>query len=288
MEKINKKSQKNFFLMTYLSARSKFILLNVITFFSLLHNPLFADEKNITLNGNKLEIQAESAQIQIDTEQREDIRFQFLGDTNAINAIHTHTEGGQVTLKEMGKSSNSSIITSSNVQINGNVVVRGGNVSIGTINLPGDQNSTANSPKIHILAPRSLPLNIKSFGAKIAINKTDAPFKLEMLGYGDVEITALHDGEITLQGTGNLQIGHITGDLKIVSNGTGDIKVEHGEIHKLSIDLQGTGNIMIDGTSVDATIRSEGTGNIKIYDAQHVVIANHSGVGSIKIGRVEY
>ena len=107
---------------------------------------------------------------------------------------------------------------------------------------------------------------------------------IALLGHGNIQIAKLRDGDIKVQGTGNVQVGNVTGDLKVRSTGTGDFVVQEGQIDKLSISLRGTGNVTINSDVVDAAIRLTGTGNVKIRSVQHPVIRRHSGVGSLKIG----
>ena len=283
-----KNSKKVFFASSLFSGRV-LAWIAFFTFFLMVDFPLYADEKVINLRGDQLEIQVVSSRVRIDTEERGDVRFQLMGDVTAIEAIHMDVEGGKVVLKEMAESSNASVGTSSNVRIGGNVIVSGnGKVSIGTITVPNGQSQAARSLEIHVTAPQSLPLVLKSMGADMIVGKTDAPLRLEQLGYGTVQIAALRDGDIVTQGTGDIWIGRVTGRLKIQSVGTGNLTVQEGQISTLSIDLQGTGNVTVDGTAVDTSIRLTGTGNVTVGSSQYPVIAQHSGVGSIKIGNVKY
>ena len=260
---------------------------------------LYAEEKITNLQGDQLEIRTVSARIWIEIEARKDVKIQLLGDTEAIQTIHMDMEGGKVVLKEVNESSGTSVglssntlssnTTSSNVRINGNVVVHGNSkVSIGTITVPQGQHKTSSPVEIHISLPQSLPLTLNSTGSNITVGKTDAPFKLIHLGSDNVQIAALRDGDIVLQGTGNIQIGNVTGNLKVRSIGTGNLTVQSGEIGKLSIDLKGTGNIIVNGSTVEAAIRLSGTGDITVLSSQHPVIEQKTGVGSIKIGDIQY
>ncbi len=87
---------------------------------------------------------------------------------------------------------------------------------------------------------------------------------------------------LTLSGSGNMNVGEMTGpELAVELPGSGNIRVV-GKADRVKVSLAGSGNVFCDSlTASDATVRLNGSGNVKVYAAKSID-ASILGSGSIQ------
>jgi len=136
---------------------------------------------------------------------------------------------------------------------------------------------------------------------KIAIADVAGELKLEIAGSG--RITSGHAGSVhaDIAGSGDAQIGTISGGVNIDIAGSGDftaarvngpvrvdiagsgnVKIADGVADPLKVDIFGAGDLYFGGTAVDPSISAMGSGNVHIK-AYRGKLSN-DGMASVRIG----
>jgi len=136
---------------------------------------------------------------------------------------------------------------------------------------------------------------------KIAIADVAGELKLEIAGSG--RITSGHAGSVhaDIAGSGDAQLGTISGGVNIDIAGSGDftaarvngpvrvdiagsgnVKIADGVADPLKVDIFGAGDLYFGGTAVDPSISAMGSGNVHIK-AYRGKLSN-DGMASVRIG----
>lgn len=244
-----------------------------------------------TFKASKLELETLAANIIVKVEERSDIEVSMEGIESELKDISLKQESG--TLKVSGKSNNtsnsqtiigdnsfSSIIrnsfSSGNISINGSSISIDGNTT--TIN---GKEITA---KITIKVPRHTPIKTKSIIGNVLIGDTEGDINISNLGSTNYNIGKITNAQIQSQGSGDVTIKSVAGNVSTNSMGSGDIDIKNGNIENLTISCMGSGDFSFNGKAKNASITSMGSGDVDINKIENRPSISKMGSGDVDIG----
>ena len=118
---------------------------------------------------------------------------------------------------------------------------------------------------------------------KLAITMPDLT-SIDISGVASVHATKLATKalDVTISGTGSVDLAGTVDKLRVSSAGTGSIEAKDLRAATVSVDLGGTGEAVVTATKrIDATI--SGTGAITVYGKPATVNKSVSGVGDVEL-----
>jgi hypothetical protein len=173
-----------------------------------------------------------------------------------------------------------------------------GSAAIGDTYGPVQLDSVASDSTIGKVSTASVSL---SGSGKIAIADVAGELKLEIAGSG--RITARHAGSVhaEIAGSGDAQLGTISGGLNIDIAGSGDftaarvngpvhvdiagsgnVKIADGLADPLHVDILGAGDLFFGGVAVNPSISAMGSGNVHIKSYRGKL--SNDGMANLQIG----
>ena len=87
---------------------------------------------------------------------------------------------------------------------------------------------------------------------------------IKVLGSGDVEtdIEEAKNVEVTLSGSGDVELQKVSGDFSASINGSGDLEVDHMLAEKCTLSLAGSGDVEMEGSCVSLSVSIMGSGDV--------------------------
>ena len=150
---------------------------------------------------------------------------------------------------------------------------------------------------------KNLSLTFQGCGDAVIGNVSDA-LKLAILGSGDVTAGSVGKADVSVRGSGDVEMGNVAGSADIAISGSGDVKI--GEISgvtslaikgsgdteidyvrdNISIDLQGSGDVdVLDGGADQVSVRLMGSGDITYNGSANDVSVLLKGSGDVYVAR---
>jgi hypothetical protein len=173
-----------------------------------------------------------------------------------------------------------------------------GNAAIGDTYGPVSLESVASDSTIGKVSQASVSLG---GSGKIAITDVAGELKLEIAGSG--RVTSGHAGSVRadIAGSGDAQLGNVSGGVKIDIAGSGDftaarvngpvhvdiagsgnVKIADGVADPLKVDILGAGDLYFGGTAVNPSISAMGSGNVHIRSYRGKL--SNDGMADVQIG----
>lgn len=160
------------------------------------------------------------------------------------------------------------IISSSNtVTINGVTVCGGGDVET----------------TIAIDVPVGLPISLSTIAGETQVGNTQGPIQIFANLGSNFRIGHVAQAQLSVQGSGDIEVASVQGQVEANVQGSGDIEVEDGNIQFLQARVQGSGDIYFGGTAVNANLSVMGSGDIKVQAVINKPNKQVIGSGDIKI-----
>ncbi len=134
----------------------------------------------------------------------------------------------------------------------------------------------------------SIVNGVVSYGCDVGVITIEVPDNvgLELVNRGTGNVTVeprLTSINATLKGTGNLKVGYCKGDAYVKSSGTGDVRINDGNVNGLIIIDSGTGDVYYGGSAGTIHVRNSGTGDVNLTGAVHDAKLRASGTGDIHV-----
>lgn len=160
-----------------------------------------------------------------------------------------------------------------------NVVMRAGNISISSGG-KGKENDT----KVKVKVPKGLSVHIANIDGLTTIGDIDGRLRISSNTGGDVHVGSAGDTDIKIQGSTDIRIKHVRENLSASIQGSGDVKVNQGEVNSLFVNIQGSGDFRYGGKAVNADLSVMGSGDIDVSYVENRPVTNCMGSGDIEIG----
>jgi hypothetical protein len=213
-------------------------------------------------NGERLEIDGVQAHVTVEVGDR--FTVNITGEQEVVDTISVTEDRGTVRVEHNGTS-----LTCGNVQSHSSgstTIITGGTGVVinskGSVIIMGSSNDCF--AEVHITVPQGTDIESDRIHGNLTIGDTEGALNVSSSGSSRVVVGHVSTTAIDISGSGNMQIGSVTGELEIEVSGSADVDVEDGQITELEIDAFGSAEISVFGTIRDADIEISGSGEITI------------------------
>jgi hypothetical protein len=108
---------------------------------------------------------------------------------------------------------------------------------------------------------------------------------LSVAGSGRIEVRSLGESMMAVSsGSGDIAVGHSAGPMDVRIAGTGDVTVALGDISHIEASIAGSGDIRVGGVAQSLTATVTGSGNVAVGRVTGPVIRRVFGPGSVRVG----
>lgn len=201
-----------------------------------------------------------------------------------VDSIDVNQSGSILAIRSKGGKSG---IHGANVFISGSsssISIGGGNISIGlggvNISTGGGENET----KLFVGVPKGSAVRVGGVQGKTIIGDTEGSLHASVLGGEDIRAGKVGDAILSVQGSGDINVGAVDGNLSMNIQGSGDIRVKNGSVNQLSASVMGSGDARFDGKAIDANLSVMGSGDIDVEFVKNKPVTNVMGHGDINVG----
>lgn len=237
-----------------------------------------------SFTASSLEVRNLNADLNILVREGKEISVEIEGPKTIIEAIDVHQSGNSVVVK--GKSGGSA-----------GVQIRGDNVSVvsGMIGYFGFGNprngsnvviysNSENVIKVTIYVPKETPIVASDINGKTVIGDIEGSLQIDSRGSGEFFVGSVSNTSINIQGSSEVTINQVTGNLSTKVQGSGEIKVKKGSVNLLQVNISGSGDFYFGGQAINANLKISGSGDVEIYYVENKPVVKVSGSGDINVG----
>ncbi|MGV9001830.1 MAG: GIN domain-containing protein [Candidatus Saccharimonadaceae bacterium] len=252
-----------------------------------------------------LKVRGVAADVTVHVHNGSDIEYAITGPSKLVKAIHASVRGGTLLIEDDGSSASSSggvtIIGGSSVIHSGRgrtiisggrSISFGGDIVMGNIFGRGNVNTIVtgtggsdNPVKITIKVPSGTPVNSDCVLGSVTIGDTNGPLTASVQAF-DVFAGRVTSAQLNVQGSGDIHVEEVMGDVVAQVQGSGDIEIQHGTMTSLVATLQGSGDINVGGTAYTASLSLMGSGDIRVEHVKQRPLKSAMGSGDIRVRRV--
>jgi hypothetical protein len=211
----------------------------------------------------------------------------FPANTNNTINISSNGSSNSIVMGKGNKLNGVKIVQSdgeNSISINGNgssVIINGKKINLDSIKV---NSVDLDKMILEIEMPISTELLLNGEMGNVVVGDMKGKFSASLTGFDFLNIGAVKDASFTLSSSSDVKINQINGDLDIIQTGSGDFRVNSGNIKTLTLISTGSGDINLHANTETASIQATGSGDIKITKVNHVIRQNHVGSGDIIIG----
>jgi len=234
----------------------------------------------VTLTGPKAVLDAVTAQTVDGTlvieQAKKTVRF---SKTTVYNGNTTIT---RVNAGDIIATGNSTVVVGNDT----NVVVSGdGNIVIGSSNFDGIVNVAAETDqvKIAIKIGRGAKIHLDNLNGDATIADIDGELTVDSNSSAAIRSGSMHAATVNVKSSGSVQISKVNGPLTGAIMGSGNIRVEAGNVTALSVSIMGSGDFRFGGVAETATLALMGSSDIYVRHVKTPPVKNIMGSGNIVI-----
>lgn len=237
-----------------------------------------------TFSSQVLDISNVNADVEVSVIDGDQMTVTIDGPKSEVNGIDVNQSGS--TLAIQGKTDKSGIRGANVViSVSGSISIGGGdNISIGRRGVNISTGGGENKTKLFVGVPKGSAVRVGGVQGKTVIGDTEGPLHASVLGGEDIRAGKVGDATLSVQGSGDINVGAVNGNLSMSVQGSGDIRVKNGSVNQLSANVMGSGDARFDGEAVDANLSVMGSGDIDVKFVKNKPIMNVIGHGDINIG----
>lgn len=245
-----------------------------------------------TYRATTLEVQGVEADVTVQPIKGNEMTVVIEGTKSSVENVDVLTQGD--TLVVRGKNTGGANIRGANVVISGGgISIGGGSISIG--GMRGGRITTGNSTvimsggdesdiKITIGVPVGSAIKVAGVQGNVVIGDTEGTLHASVLGGSDIKAGKVRDATLSVQGSGDITVASVTGNLSMSVQGSGDIRVRGGKVNLLNINVMGSGDARFNGEAIDANLTVMGSGDIDVDSVKNRPNKNVMGHGDINVG----
>lgn len=245
-----------------------------------------------TYRATALDVQSLRANVDIQPIDEQEMTVTINGQKSTVDDINVRLQGDTLIIE--GKNSDGNI-HGANIVIGGgrnigSISVGGGNITIGGNRIFSSQSTIVMSDggeedaKVSIGIPRGSAVKIAGIQGDVTIGDTNGSLHASILGGSDIKAGKVSDAMLSIQGSGDINVSAVNGNLSMNIQGSGDIHVHGGSVDLLSANIMGSGDAGFDGEAVDACLSIMGSGDINIASVRNKPSRSVMGRGKINIG----
>ncbi|MFZ2970934.1 MAG: DUF2807 domain-containing protein [Minisyncoccia bacterium] len=229
-------------------------------------------------DGNKISVKAKGPASKIkdiDFVEKENTVFVKGKCESRTSGISIISSGGSINI---GSSCSGRVITSG-----GDISIRNGQISGNSITI-GSGSMSENETKITIGVPKGTSIKISKICGQTKIGNTEGSLQVNIAGGNKVNAGNVKDATINMQGSGDVDIQEINGNLTVQIAGSGDVNVKRGKAPMLNVNITGSGDARYGGKAENANLSVIGSGDINVAFVKNRPNKNTVGNGDIKVG----
>lgn len=220
-----------------------------------------------------------------------------------VKKITVTTEGNTEDLKRISISPSSGTLTIEDNSskgarggiVLGNVVIGGGRFSSSVISsgssitISGGRTTIISghgdvSTQMTITLPLSTKVSVSGICGFTEIGDTLGDIEINANTGGDYQVGKIHNAFLNIQGSGDINVSEVNGNLNASVQGSGDIDVRRGNVPMLTANIQGSGDIYFGGNAENANLNVMGSGDIEVEFVKNRPTTNIMGTGDIEVG----
>lgn len=230
-----------------------------------------------------LDISNVNADVEVSVIDGDQMTVTVEGPKSEVNDIDVNQSGSTLAIQGKGGKSG---IRGSNVVISGSssISIGGGNISIGRGGINISTGGGENETKLTVGVPKGSAVRVGGVQGKTVIGDTEGPLHASVLGGEDIKAGKVGDATLSVQGSGDINVSAVNGNLSMNVQGSGDIRVKNGSVNQLSANVMGSGDARFDGEAVDANLSVMGSGDIDVEFVKNKPVTNVMGHGDINVG----
>ena len=232
-----------------------------------------------------LEVRDVEADVEIQPGSGSEMVVTITGNKSGVDNIQpTLQQGGRLALS--GKSSgrrvsgaNVVISVEGDISINGRSgvsIVAGRSVVMGGSHAEADV-------KVRVEVPVGSAVQIAGVQGNVQVGDTNGAFSGSLLGDSNMSVGKVRDAQLSLQGSGDIRVGEVNGNLTMNIQGSGDIDVSRGTVPMLNVNVMGSGDATFGGTATDANLSVMGSGDIGVHHVKNRPNRSQMGSGDIDV-----
>lgn len=175
--------------------------------------------------------------------------------------------------------------------ISGNAICQSIGFGRGNTIIQTDGNTTiisgGNSGKltIDITLPDQTDVSIDNCQGNVDISSVLSCLYAHIGGSGTVRAKEAHKLNVSISGSGDLEVKKASGDVKLKISGSGGAKIHEGKVDDLDVSISGQGDVRAAVTAKNADLTVSGMGIILVNDVTGHVRRRVSGIGYINVIR---
>ncbi len=221
-----------------------------------------------------------SGQLTIAVQTHGDVTVRAEGSAEQLEKMTVTESGGQLAIRGP-----KTTVTSSSTTIVSNNTVIVGDGGRAQITIDGvDVTKDAEDPVVlEVIVPAGTRVDMREFVGDAVIGDILAPLHVELLS-GEVRAGQIADGDLIVQGAGNVHVASIDGQLGMVVNGSGSIAVESGRANGLNGEVNGSGSLHFGGHAETASVSVNGVGTVNVAHVDRRPHTAINGIGSVEFG----
>lgn len=224
-----------------------------------------------------LDVQGVEADVNIEPINGTQMTVTIVGSKSAVEDISTRLQGDMLTIQSKGDGGTR--IRSAYVVISGR-----GAVAIGRDMVTISGGDSGSNTKITIGVPKGSAVNVAGVQGNVTIGDTDGRLQASVFGGDDIKAGKVRDATLAVQGSGNISVTVVNGNLSMTIQGSGDIRVRGGFVESLMVNVMGSGDAKFNGEAVNANLSVMGSGDIDVTLVKNKPVKNAMGSGNIIVG----
>lgn len=243
-------------------------------------------------NASAVDVNQITADLTVEVHDRPELEVTIVGPESAVKAIKTYTRGDTLMIEgEASPSSGGMTIISrgggSVVSIGGGGSIR--NVVMGSIragNIVVGGGSEESDTKVTVKVPKGTSLRIASLDGNAQVGNIEAPLTVSANMGGSMNIGKVTDANLTIQGSTDLSIAEVNGNLSAQIMGSGNVYVPRGNVGTLNVNIMGSGDLSFGGAATYANLTVMGSGDIRVARVHTQPNKTQMGSGRIRVSQV--
>lgn len=236
-----------------------------------------------SFSASSLEVRDVEADVEIQPCSGSEMVVTIEGKKSGVEGIQTALQGNRLVLS--GKSSGRRG-SGANVVISGggSISISGSGVNIvaGRSVVMGGKHEA--DVKVRVQVPVGSGVQVAGVQGNVQVGDTDGSFVGNLLGDTDMTVGKVRDTQLSLQGSGDVRVAEVNGNLTMNIQGSGDINVSRGTVPILNVSVMGSGDADFGGTATDANLSVMGSGDIDVHHVKNRPNRSQMGSGDIDVG----
>lgn len=239
-------------------------------------------ERSATYAARVLRVHDLTARLTVEPEDRPDMALVVRGPAKAVDAVRAEVKGDTLELTGGADPDGSvSVIQMNNVTT---VVTGGGSASV-TI---GGRDATVHVPArppllVTVRVPRHTAVTVERVADVCTIGDIEAPLRLTVAS-ASVSVGRVGSTDLTIDGTGDVRIRGVRGDLAVAVRGSGEVTVDSAEIGDLAVAISGSGDVVVEGRARTASLAISGSGDVRVKEVTARPRVSVTGAGNVAVG----